>query len=352
MNTQTFLFCGGYTHRSPVGIRVFDADPDGTLRELSSVDHVEHPSFLATHPGGRIVYAVSETTEFDGRPGGGIVAFAFDPTTGALSEIDRVSSLGDAPCHLSVATDGSQLYVANYLGGSIASYALRADGRFGEVIAHRRHEGSGPTDRQRGPHAHCVRPSPDGAFVHAADLGTDTVYRYAVGADTLEPAGRLTAAPGAGPRQVTFHPTRPLAFVINELDCTLTACATDEGEELVPIQTLPTLAEDHRDSIAADVQVHPDGHRLYASTRGADTVAVYACEPTDQPLRLLGHVPSGGATPRSMTVHPAGRTLLVANQDSDTIVPFALADGYLPSAGSAVAAPAAPTCLITLEVAR
>ena len=285
MQTTTFLFSGGYTNNSDVGIRLFDAsDPTGDLVELGADDSVEHPSYLAAHPARDTVYAVSEIDRFDGHPGGGLVALRFDASEGSLSPIDRVSSHGDAPCHVSVSADGGTIFVANYVSGSVAAYRLRPDGRFGDFLGVHQHEGSGPTDRQEGPHAHCVRPSLDGRWLYAADLGTDHVLRYRVDRDGLTPADSLTAAPGAGPRQVVLHPGRDLAVIINELDNTLTACDVTLDGMLEPTQTVATLPPGAASSIAADVQIHPTGSHAYASNRGDDSVAVFALSDCSEPM--------------------------------------------------------------------
>ena len=163
VQTTTFLFVGGYTNTSDVGIRVFDAsDPTSDLVEIGSNDSIEHPSYLAVHPTEDLVYAVSEVDWFDGRSGGGLVALRFDSTTGSITPIDQASSHGDAPCHISVSPNGWSIHVANYASGSVAAYRLREDGQFGELIGVHQHEGNGPTERQDGPHAESVNPSPDG----------------------------------------------------------------------------------------------------------------------------------------------------------------------------------------------
>lgn len=180
MPSSTYLYVGCYTQESPVGIRAFDAsDPSGLISEISQIEGIINPSFLAIHPNGWFLYAVSETTSFDGGEGGGLVAFSVDPNDGSLTVIDQVSSHGAAPCYVSVDADGLYVYVANYLSGSVAGYSLKPDGRFGDLVGEHQHEGFGPTDRQLGPHAHCIVPAPRRDSVYAVDLGSDRIIRYA-----------------------------------------------------------------------------------------------------------------------------------------------------------------------------
>lgn len=348
------LFAGCYTNETPTGIRVYDAaDPEGALVELSAFEGVEHPSFLAAHPNGRVLYAVSETADFDGSPGGGIVALGIDGADGSLRLLDRVSSQGDAPCHLSVDSQGRRCYAANYASGSVVAYALAADGRFGKMLEHRRLRGSGPSPRQEGPHAHCIVPGPDAASVYAVDLGADRVVRFehpsrpASGDERtgnnrtgnnrtgdgrpgdgcgLVEREHLVLASGSGPRQLAFHPEAPVAFVVCELDSTLVVADLDPASgQLVPRAALSTLPEGSEgDSLAAEVRLHPRGDRVYVSNRGHDSIAVFGFSAADRSAVALGHVSSAGSTPRSFAIHPSGRALFVANQDSHNMAVLAI----------------------------
>jgi len=357
MARQTYLYVGCYTHESSVGIHVYDAsDPAGLLVERSRFEGVEHPSFLAAHPGGRVLYAVSETASSEG---GGIVALRIDPVDGSLSLIDRVSSHGDAPCYVSVDGDGRHLYVANYLSGTIAAYALAPDGRFGEFVATRRHTGCGPTARQQGPHAHCIVPGPVGDSVYAVDLGTDRVSHYVhdrqLDGDTFVLADQLVLDAGSGPRHLVFHPDQPVGFLLCELDSTIVTLDFGPVDgRLTRLRSSSTLPADFTgESIAAEVRVHPSGRHVYVSNRGHDSVAVFGFTGPSEPLEPLGHVHSGGRTPRNFAVHPAGQTLLVANQDSDTVVPFEIDDVTgMPRQLDVAYDVSQPVCVTFLEVAR
>ena len=339
-DSQATLLCAGcYTHETPTGIRVYDAsDPEGALVELSAFEGVEHPSFLAAHPNGRVLYAVSETATFDSTEGGRIVAFAIDGDDGSLLLLDRVSSLGAAPCHLSVDSGGRYCCAANYVSGSVVVYALAGDGRFGEMLQSSQLRGSGPDPRQEGPHAHCFVPGPDAASVYAVDLGADRVVRFErsggqISSDERPANGcgfvereHLVLSPGSGPRHLAFHPEAPVAFLVCELDSTLVVLDRDPASgQLVPRAKHSTLPEGFEgESLAAEVRVHPRGDRVYVSNRGHDSIAVFGFSGADRSTEILGHVSSGGATPRSFAIHPSGRALLVANQDSHRISVLAI----------------------------
>lgn len=337
---MTDLYVGCYTEASPIGLHRFEVSPGGVLTSRSTVDTVEQASFVTIRPDTATLYAVRETADT-----GALVAMRTGD--GAPTPIDEVPSHGAAPCHVS--TRGDRAYVANYGSGTVAAYALRSDGTFGESIGRHQHVGSGPHGRQEAPHAHCIVPGPDGVSVYATDLGTDRIVRYTDtdGGDRLEYADETVMAPGTGPRHLTFHPTWPIAFVVCELDCTLVVADVDpDTGRLHPRTSISTLPDGTAgESIAAEVAIHPDGQRIYVSNRGHDSIATFAIDAPGASPELVEHVPSGGRTPRHIAVHPSGRLLLAAHQDSDTIVSFEVDGDGVPRQTGITTDISQPVCL-------
>lgn len=322
MKPRTLLYIGCYTHESKVGIRICDVtDPDGAAVTVDEVEGLEHPSFLAAHPSGQVIYAVSEVPE---NGGGAVLAFRVDPGDGALVLIDRAQSHGSAPCHLSVTPDGRHVVVANYSSGSITVRALDHDGSFGESWSTFGLEGSGPHPRQAAPHAHCAVAGPLPGSLFVADLGSDRVVRFRHDdAAGLEKVDDFLATPGSGPRHLVFHPSRPLAFLVSELDSTLVTIGVEADGGLRRLGTTSTLPDGFGgESLAAGVLVHPNERFVYVTNRGHDSVATFRLL-DDDPLPVsCGHVPSGGRSPRSLALHPDESHLYVANQDSDAVTSF------------------------------
>src|SRR5207253_3086883 len=84
-----------------------------------------------------------------------------------------------SPCHIGVDPDSRHVYVANYAAGSVVVFPVLEDGSLGAVTDHFRHSGSGPkSDRQSGPHTHCVIADPSGRYLVALDLGLDKLMVY------------------------------------------------------------------------------------------------------------------------------------------------------------------------------
>ncbi|MDE2928422.1 MAG: lactonase family protein [Acidobacteriota bacterium] len=324
------VFFGTYTRTDSEGIYTYRMDPEsGALERLSVVSGIESPSFLALHPNGRHLYAVSEIGEFEGGKTGTVSAYSIDSSSGQLSFLNLQPSQGAIPCHLVVDRTGRTLLLANYSGGSVASFPIDSEGRLGPAISVIQHEGSSVDPvRQTGPRAHSINLDPENRFAVAADLGTDEVlvYRFDAGTGELEPntPTSVPVDPGGGPRHFAFHPSGRFGYVINEMGSTVTAFRYDgEKGTLDPIQTITTLPEGFEGvTHTAEVRVHPSGRFLYGSNRGHDSIAIFAIDQETGRLTARGQEPTRGKTPRNFEIDPTGTWLLAANQDSDSVVVF------------------------------
>ena len=342
---QIPVYVGTYTRGTSKGIYLYHLDLDsGALTPAGCVGEVASPSFLALHPTRPLLYAVSEVSTFEGEKGGAVSAFAIEPTSGKLTLLNQRSSQGTSPCHLMVDPSGKCVVVANYGTGTAACLPIGDDGRLGEATSVVQHEGSGPTSRQKAPHAHGVNMDAAGHFVFVNDLGIDKVMIYRLDAAqaklTANDPPFFATAPGTGPRHMAFHPDGRHAYVINELNSTITAAIYDADHGALRMtESISTLPEGYKGpSTAAEVEVHPSGKFVYGTTRGPDDMAIFAVNPESGVLRLVGHEPVLGKTPRSFAIDPSGHYLLVANQDGNNIVVFRInpETGLLRAVGSPV----------------
>jgi 6-phosphogluconolactonase (cycloisomerase 2 family) len=157
--------------------------------------------------------------------------------------------------------------------------------------------------------------------------------------------------PGSGPRHIAFHPNAPLAFVVGELDSTVTACRWDgKVGVLTPLWVVSSLPPDFLgETIASAIVVSPDGASVYASNRGQDGVVHLRIDVQTGRLDVIGWTPSEGAIPRFMTLSPHGGRLLVANEQGDSIIAFDITSpgGELVSRG-AVLRPPSPSAIAFL----
>jgi 6-phosphogluconolactonase len=349
-STQDWLgYVGTYTGPKSQGIYSFGFQAStGKMTVTTLAAATASPSFLAEHPNRRFLYSVNEDASAK------VSAFAIEADGNRLKLLNQVSSKGAGPCHLTVDHTGKWLFVANYDGGSIASFPIHPDGTLGEAISFVQHTGhSADPERQREPHAHSVNLSPDNRFLLVTDLGLDQLLIYRLDQDrgtlVLNNPAFAKLAPGSGPRHLVFSKDGNFVYVINEMFCTVTVFRYDASHGSVSeLQTLSTLDAGFKgEKSGAEIALHPSGKFLYASTRGANTVALFVVDPVKGTLTAAGRFSTGGKTPRNFAIDPTGTYLLAANQDSNNIVEFRIdqKSGGLESTGAVIAA-GAPVCII------
>lgn len=297
------------------------------------------PSFLAiSQPmgGRRRLYAVNAVAN----PSATVTSYAMNPQTGALTEINQVSSDGAGPCYVSLDALGEAAFVANYVGSSIATYRVLPDGALSDPVEHFDYKDPkfgkrGPVSaRQDIPHPHSTHLSPDNRFLLVSDLGSDTISIFAVDAAhgrVGEPVLFANGRPGSGPRHIVFHPNGRWVYSINEIDSTIqrflwTTTSSRSAPQGLLVNTgevVKTIAAGFpaAKNTAAEIAVSSDGNFLYASNRGEDTLVVYSIA-DEGPLTFLQRIPSSGKTPRHFTLSPSGQWLLCGNQDSASVTVF------------------------------
>ncbi|MGH9545178.1 MAG: lactonase family protein [Terriglobales bacterium] len=347
------VYVGTYTDHGSKGIYAYRFDArTGKSSALGLAAETPQPSFLTVDPSGHFLYAVNELESYQGQPTGAVSAFAIDPAGGKLSLLNVISSRDGGPAHITLDQTGKYALVSNYTRGSIAVFPVLRDGRLGDASAFVQHHGSSVNkERQEGPHAHAVAMSPDNHFAMAADLGLDQIFAYPFDAanGTLGREPHITKThPGSGPRHLVFGPNGKFLYVINEMESTVVAFAYGPADgELRELSTISTLPEGFSgDNTAAEIAIHPNGRFLYASNRGADSIAVFSIDPAKGTLARVESVSTNGKTPRNFAIDPTGSWLLAANQDSDDIVVFRInrKTGRLTPSGQVLQV-SSPTCL-------
>lgn len=329
------VYFGTYT-REGKSQGIYRAELDmatGKLSEPVLAVATKSPSFLVVSPSKKFLYAVGESGgQSKEKTGvGAVSAFAVDEKTGDLKFLNEQSSVGSGPCHITIDNAGRNVLIANYGGGSCGSLPIKEDGSLGEMKSHMVHTGEVFDPKRQGkPHGHSINLDAGGRFAFCADLGLDKVFIYKFDSDqgTLTPNDPPYAetAKRAGPRHFAFHPGGKFAYVINEIDCTITGFAYDSDRgSLTPIQTISTLPEGVQvvpQFSTAEVQCHPSGKFVYGSNRMHNTIAAFRVEPTTGKLTLVGHQGDGVKVPRNFGIDPQGKFALVANQDGDTVIVF------------------------------
>jgi 6-phosphogluconolactonase len=323
------------------GIASFFVDPVTGAAEPGAVfTDILNPTFIALSNDGRLLAAVSETED---EPTGTLSLFAVNADTGALTLLGRQSTRGTVACHCAFDAAGRTVATANYTAGpqppgdAITVHRLER-GVPGPALTAIVHIGSGPdVHRQERSHAHCVGWTPDQRYVAVVDLGIDSVRLYAATNYALASETKLPA--GSGPRHLVFHPKKPLAYVMAEMQPGVTTLAYTDGR----FDVLATHAVEPAVSGGSGIAVAPAGTHLFVGDRGNKAVARFAIDPVSGIATFAASTPSGGDIPRDLAFGANGRLLAVANVGSDVVRLFAhRSDGTLtPLSSIATGAPTA-----------
>jgi 6-phosphogluconolactonase len=247
--------------------------------------------------------------------------------------LNQQSAGGNGPCHITIDPAGKNVLIANYGAGSCGVLPIKADGSLAEMSCYVKHSGEvADAKRQGGPHGHSINLDAAGKFAFCADLGLDKVmiYKYDADAGTLtanDPAFAATAR-RAGPRHFAFHPSGKFAYVINEIDCTITAFAYDPAKgsltTIDTVSTLPPGVDVVPQFSTAEVQVHPSGRFVYGSNRTQDSIVAFSVDQATGKLTLVGHQNEGIKTPRNFGIDPTGKYAVVCNQAGNDVLVFAI----------------------------
>lgn len=333
-----------YTSGGSEAVRAFALDGDsGALTPIGAcATGTLRPGYLAFAPDRRNAYGIGYPS--DTRLGR-ILAFAIDASSGALTLLPGERETGAAGgTHILVHPSGRWILCAHFQGGQVSVTERRSDGSLGPVVQ----------VLQISPEAHQIWCAGEHVFVPCRSA--NLVHRFAFDAQggTLAPLDPPTVPaphPGAGPRHMfipEFIPgVRPWAYVLNELDGTLTryelVAATGA---LAARETVPTIPDGAREDAAAHVLVHPNGRFLYASNRAHHSIAVFAIDAQTGRLTRIANETAGGLVkqPRSFAIDPTGRFLLVVNQADGLLLTLRIAsDGRLGLVGAPVSGLGNPT---------
>lgn len=317
------VYVGAYAEPENKSIYYYDLIGEtGKWKPHDALSGEDHSSFQIIDLERQLLYTTCNLPNGEG----GLASYRIDPNTMQLEQLDTQAVGGAGPCYVSLSNDGNYLFTANYRGGNVSVIPVE-DGLMKAPTDVVNHEGSGPNqERQEGPHPHSIQTGYQSDYIFACDLGTDKIYIYQLDADQgkLQLHREVATAPGAGPRHMAFHPNGRYAYVINELDSTVTAYAYDAKEgQLTEIQTVSTLPEDFADeNTGADIHFSPCGKYLYGSNRGHDSIVVYGVDANTGELSLIEHASTQGKGPRNFAITKDGKYVIAANQGSGSLISY------------------------------
>jgi 6-phosphogluconolactonase len=344
MTAERLIAVGSYTEpyepfrARGEGVTLLRFDPaTGRLAGAGQVGALVNPSWLTAAPGALLAVCEADAAR----------SCIATIDVHARRVIGTASVPGDLPCHLAIHPGGAWAACPCYGSGEVFVFALAAGAGPGARHAHLRHAGSGPNpERQKEPHPHGCLFSPDGRWLLVPDLGTDEIWIYAFDASTgtPRPASRHKLPPGTGPRLALFSTDGSHVLLALELASAVVSLRWTDGV-LHAVATHAALFAPHAGgNTSAGVRWHPAGTCFGVSNRGANRIALFRYD--SGRITPMTEIGSGGLKPRDFEFSPCGRWLLAANQDSDTIMVFALdvAAGTIAATGC-VHAVRSPSCV-------
>ena len=329
MKYVTYVGC--YTDAKKEGIHIFETDTEtGAFRPIGLVSGIENAIYLALTKGNTFLYAGQGMPEY-GAPAqnGAVVAYTVKGDT--LLPLNHKPIGVTAPCYVALAPSEKAVVFAEYTNAVSGVFELNADGRLSDappVTVKHVSGGPGPdARRQEKAHAHCAEVSPDGKYLCVVDLGLDRVKVYDFpgrAAGLKEKAGlTIASAAGAGPRHIIFHPNGRLAFLLHELDNTISSFRYT-GDAFIHVQTLSMLPAGYTgNSKASAIKISADGRRLFGSNRGYDSLAAYDVDPDTGKMALAAISMLAGKFPRDFEFMPGEKFVLLGHETSNELMSYA-----------------------------
>jgi len=326
-----WVYFGTYTDKD--GSKgIYRSELDSKTGKLSAPElaaEVTSPSFVHIAANGKTLYAVGEA---GGKEGGGVYSFTLDAATGKLVKQSESTSGGSGPCHINTDGKGQFAIVANYGGGSTASYKLKEDGSIVSRVSHKQFPAVEKEGKKWDARGHCGSFDATGTLAFVCDAGTDRVHMFKVNQETAafeanEPAF-ITMPKNSAPRHIHIAPSNDVAFVNGEADMTVNVLKLDvKANKFEVVQSLSTLPEGEKVSkghSTAEVRIHPSGKFVYVSNRGHNTIAAFAFDKETSKLTPAGHIRGDIKTPRNFNISPDGKWMLIASQDGGKVGVYAI----------------------------
>lgn len=340
------------TYEGPDGGGIYCARFDQKRGEISGfrkVAALERAGLMTQHPSKNCLYAVC-VDEKSEAPNGCVAAFSVDAISGDLKLLNRQFTGAGLPTFITVTHDGKYLLQVSFSTAAGSVLRVKEDGspeKCGKILSF---SGSGPNPvRQTKSTPHCIQVHPEDQTVYVCDLGADQIVRFRLDLEQeelvrMEPS-QQSINPGAGPRIMRLSDDGKNAYVINELDNTISVYTYDhEKKDLIPqqvVSTLPGSVEGSFDKqMASEMRLHPNQKFLYASNRSVgegrvDGITVFNREPSNGKLSPVQYLATG-KHPRHFNMDKEGQWLFVSARDSDIIQIYKITQGELKESGTPV----------------
>ncbi len=327
-------------------------DKTGAPSNPKLVAKTQSPSWITLSADHKFLYAANEIASYGPEKAGAITAYAVNQASGALKELNVVSSKLAIPCYISVDPSGKFLLSANYSGGGYTVIRIKPDGSLGEATdvvkpdgplnpatASDSQPGQFATSDHRGSRGHMIAPDRSGQYIIGDDAGRDQIFVWKLDAASgkLNQVSVAKALPGSAPRHFVFSLDGKTMYQLQEQDSRVSVWNFADGKLTQTGASVTVLPDGFQGSnTASEFLISRDGRHLYAGNRSHDSIA--ALSATGGSVKRLGEVPTWGDTPRSLTLSPDGRFLYSMNQHGDNVTAYRIgADGVPVFTGTSLA---------------
>src|SRR6266542_1353770 len=265
-----------------------------TLVPLGLAAETPNPTFFEIDLKRRLLFAVNEIDQFEGKPTGAVSAFSITQT-GKLALINQRPSMGARPCHLALDGEARNLLVANCGDGSVAALPIAVGGRLG-----------GATEIVKGASAASVTLDRAGKFAFVCDPASVKVMKFSFDAQT----GKL-------------------AYVLNEKTSTINVYSYDAATgALTEAQAVSTVPESYDGPNAAiELQIHHTGKWLYVSNTGHDSVVLFNVDGEKGTLSYVEEHGTGGRHARQFGLQPNSKHMAISLPDSNQALASRIDEG-------------------------
>jgi len=310
-----------------------------SLDRQGSVTVPARIQYVWRHPVKMILYVASSNFVPMGDAGGlhHLTAFRIDPASGALSPFGAPVPIRARPIHMTVDASGQWLLTAYNIPSTMSVHPLGPDGAIGTEVKQ-----IAPVDG--GVYAHQIRMMPSNQALVLVTRGNNATATKPEDPGALKVKslknGQLkdiaSIAPasgyGFGPRHVDFHPAKPWLYSSVERQNQLQMYRLiGGGLEPMPAFIATTLNEPGNlrpEQMVGPIHVHPSGRFVYLCNRasglidadgqkvaagGENSVAVFSINQTTGEPKLVQTIDTHGYHPRTFSIDPTGRMLVVAN---------------------------------------
>lgn len=270
-----YLYCSSFGEKPANGISLIKTGDDSgaALIEVKQAAMLKNLEYMTGTKDGYLYAAGRYSPDISY-----IQSFRIDRDNGLLDPVDCRTFDWKGISYMSADSKEEHLLTAVYGSGRITAVGI-SGGKIGSQTADIAFEGCGPVEnRQERSHPHFVECT--GGICYMADLGGDAWYYIEENGLAADAAWhRVEERSGSGPRNMAFHPSKEILYLLTELSNELVVYGKSGSERWEAMQRIGLGRRGIKGSLASVLQITPDGNRLYAGVRGLNQIKEFVVEP-------------------------------------------------------------------------